>query len=150
MDGRRLPQSTIEMEEGSCKFAIQLWWGIPPRVGKLNGFKVPTKHAETEVKDEFRDVPCETERVTRGDKQRYKDISKDFKVASVFGECSHRRYAKRPIIYADGLGDPNPITKVGCGLNGPIRVDGMTDGEGLSGGGFTSFGRTFFGRGPRS
>ena len=125
VDGRRLPQS-IKMEEGSSKFSIQLWWEIPPHVGKLNGVRVPMKYAEIEVKDELCDVPSATKRVIRGDKQRYKDVAKNFKAVSFFRECNYRRSTKRPINYADGSSDPDPFTKVGYGSNGPVQVDGLT------------------------
>ena len=78
VDSKRLLQA-VEMEEGSCKFSIMLWWEIPPCVGKLNGIRALTNYARIEDMHELHDVPFKTERVIRGDKQRYKDIAKNFK-----------------------------------------------------------------------
>ena len=46
---------------------------------------------------------------------------------------------KRPIIYADGLGDPNLITNVSGRSNRHVLDDGLTYGGGLSDRGFNSF-----------
>ena len=53
--------------------------GIPPCVGKLNGIRALTNYAGTEDRDELHDVPFKIERVIRGDKQKYKDVAKNFK-----------------------------------------------------------------------
>ena len=82
IDRRKLPQF-VDVEDGSYKFSLQLWWEIPPCVRKLNMTRVSTKYVEAEVRDELHDISLATKRVARGG-MPYKDAAKDFKSGSAF------------------------------------------------------------------